>query len=198
MRLFVAVTPTEEIREKLRRVMAELKPLAGGPRWVRGEGLHLTLKFLGDVKDDRLGAIVGALQQVRAESEVELRFRGLGSFPKHQPPRVLCAGVAAGEELAALAAAIEARLEALGFAREDRQFAPHVTLARIKSREPVENLMRAVTAFASYDFGAMVAREFHLFRSTLKPSGAEYSKIATFPFARGDSGSVAGAAEDPQ
>jgi RNA 2',3'-cyclic 3'-phosphodiesterase len=198
MRLFVAVTPAEEIQEKLRRMMEELKPLARGPRWVRGEGLHLTLKFLGDVKDNLLGAIVDGLKEVRLARGIELRFRGVGSFPKHQHPRVIWAGVAAGEELAALVSSIEARMEGLGFAREQREFAPHVTLARIKSREPLENLMGAAAAFASYDFGAMVVREFHLFQSTLKPSGAEYSKIATFPFARGDSGMVAGAAEDPQ
>lgn len=183
MRLFVAITPTEEIQRKIRDVMEELRVLARGPRWVRGEGLHLTLKFLGEAAEDRLGAIVEALRGLARSNEIALRFRGVETFPNHRHPRVIWAGIEAGAELAALAADIEARMEALGFARDEREFAPHVTLARIQTREPLEKLMSAAAALASYDFGAMVTREFQLFRSTLKPGGSEYSVVESFPYA---------------
>ena len=74
------------------------------------------------------------------------------------------------------------QIEALGFRREEREFSPHITLARINSRERLDNLVRAAAAFASYDFGAMQAIEFQLFKSTLKSSGAEYEALETFRF----------------
>jgi 2'-5' RNA ligase len=192
MRLFVAITPTEEIQAELRRVMEELRPLASGPRWVRGEGLHLTLKFLGEVQDERLAEIVAALKGARSAREIALRIRGLGTFPNPRHARVIWAGVEAGAELAALAADIEARMALLGFASEERAYAPHVTLARMQSREPLEKLMSAAARFAQYDFGAMTTKEFQLFRSSLKPSGAEYRVLESFTFATAD------AAEDPR
>ncbi len=141
---------------------------------MRGEALHLTLKFWGEVQDERLAEIVTALKGATSTREIALRIRGIGTFPNPRHARVIWAGVEAGAELAALAAAIEARMALLGFAREERAYAPHVTLARMQSREPLPKLMSAAARFAQYDFGAMAAREFQLFRSTLKPSGAEY------------------------
>jgi len=184
MRLFVAITPPEQIRGHLVCAIQQLKPLSRAPRWVRPEGLHLTLKFLGEVQTAQLDAIVASLRQVRAAHPIEIQFRGVGTFPKHDRPRVLWAGVAESTELAALAASIESKMLALDFAREDRAFSPHITLARIQSREKMDNLARAAAAFASYDFGTMHAREFHLFQSTLKPTGAEYASLETFRFAQ--------------
>jgi RNA 2',3'-cyclic 3'-phosphodiesterase len=181
MRLFVAITPPEEVRARVLAVIEQLKPLSRVPRWVRPEGLHLTLKFLGETKEDQLSAIISALNEIHSAA-VHFEFHGVGSFPKHQHPRVIWAGVRESSELATLASAIESRLVPLGFPPEARAFSPHITLARINSREHLENLVSAAAAFASYDFGTMHAREFHLFKSTLKPSGAEYASLATFRF----------------
>lgn len=186
MRLFVAFTPPPDVQERMLRVMDELKSLSHAPRWVRSDGLHLTLKFLGEVKEPLLAAIVSELKRIRASRSIELRFRGLGSFPKHDRPRVIWAGIDENKELTALAETIESRVEPLGFPREKREFSPHITLARINSREQLDNLVRAVAGSASYDFGAMQATEFQLFQSTLKPTGAEYTSLGRFRFVNGE------------
>jgi 2'-5' RNA ligase len=183
MRLFVAITLPADVHKRIVRVMEELKPLSRAPRWVRPEGLHLTVKFLGEVKEPQLAPIVAELKEIRALRPIEFRFRGLGSFPKHDRPRVIWAGIDANKELTDLAESMESRLEPLGFPREEREFSPHITLARINSRERLDNLARAMAGFASYDFGTMQAGEFQLSQSTLKPSGAEYASLGTFHFA---------------
>src|SRR5580658_2081552 len=71
------------------------------------------------------------------------------------------------------------------FARETRAYSPHLTLARLEPNDALENLVRAADALKSYDFGAAREPEFHLFQSVLKPSGAQYSKLAAFPFVKG-------------
>jgi RNA 2',3'-cyclic 3'-phosphodiesterase len=183
MRLFVAITPPADVHERIAHVIDELKPLSRAPRWVRPEGLHLTLKFLGEVDEVQLPQIVAALKEIRASRPLDLKFRGVGSFPKHDRPRVIWARVEDNGALAAVAEALTVRFEPLGFRREEREFSPHITLARINSRERLDNLVRAAQGFASYDFGAMQAAEFSLFKSTLKSSGAEYASLGTFRFA---------------
>ena len=183
MRLFIAITPPNDARERMTRVIEELKPLSRAPRWVRPEALHLTLKFLGEVDELQLPQVKAAMKDIRASKSLEMRFRGVGSFPKHDRPRVIWAGVEDNGALAAVAEALATRFEPLGFRREEREFSPHMTLARINSRERLDNLVGAAAGFASYDFGAMHASEFELFQSTLKPSGAEYASIAKIRFA---------------
>jgi RNA 2',3'-cyclic 3'-phosphodiesterase len=186
MRLFAAITMPTEIRERLLRAITELRPVSRAPRWVNPDGLHLTLKFFGDADPAQLPTIVSALQSVHAPHATTLRIHGLGYFPNSLQPRVIWAGITAGPELQTLATEIQSRVGPLGFPAEERDFSPHITLARINTRErspapePTDNLVRAAAAFASYDFGTMHASEFHLFRSTLKSTGAEYSKLATF------------------
>jgi 2'-5' RNA ligase len=185
MRLFVAIDPAAQIREKLSEVISTLKPESRAPRWVRTEGMHLTLKFIGDVEAAKLDAIRPALHSASNAQAIALRFRGIGFFPSGERPRVAWCGIETGEELAALAQKVSDLLVPLGVAAETRTFAPHVTLARIPSGQQVDNLVRAANGLKSYDFGAMDAAEFHLFESFLKPSGAEYKRLDTFHFVKG-------------
>ena len=182
MRLFAAITPPAEIRDRLLHAINELRPLSCAPRWVKPDGLHLTLKFFGETTPEKVAEIQSALATVTVAEAAAIRIHGIGYFPAHHHPRVIWAGITASPQLAALAAEIQSRVGPLGFPAEDRAFSPHITLARINSREPIDNLLRAAAAFASYDFGTMLASEFHLFRSTLKSTGAEYSSLATFHF----------------
>jgi RNA 2',3'-cyclic 3'-phosphodiesterase len=184
MRLFIAITPPTDVRERIMRVIEELKPLSRSPRWVRPEGLHLTLKFLGEVEELQMPEVKASLKDISASKALDLRFHGVGTFPKHERPRVIWAAVEESTALSALAEALVTLFEPLGFRREDRDFSPHITLARINSRERLDNLVRAATGFASYDFGAMQAAEFELFQSTLKPLGAEYTSLGTFRFVK--------------
>jgi 2'-5' RNA ligase len=145
--------------------------------------MHLTLKFIGHVPPEKLELIHEVLNAIRLEDPVEIRFSGVGFFPSERRPRVLWAGMQATPNLAELAASLEAHLEPLGIAKEQRDFKPHLTLARFGEPRPATKLLDAVRSLPNTEFGEMRASEFHLFESHLKRSGAEYTVLATFRFA---------------
>ena len=115
---------------------------------------------------------------------MEIDFRDAGFFPDERHPRVVWAGMAATPNLAELAVEIDQRLELLGIPREQRPFRPHLTLARFKSEDGLDRLRETLRGLASLVLGSTRASEFHLYHSMLKPSGAEYTRLATFPFVR--------------
>lgn len=180
MRLFVALDIPEDVRSKLAPLQAKLRNACRDARWARIEGLHVTLKFIGEAPPEKAESIKAALAAIPPRSAFSIAFRGLGFFPNERRPRVLWAGVEGGPELAALAAAVETSLEALGVAREARAFSPHLTLARFDSPRGIEALHSAIEGAAPAEFGATVAGEFHLYQSVLKRGGAEYTRLATF------------------
>jgi RNA 2',3'-cyclic 3'-phosphodiesterase len=188
VRLFVALEIPSAVREHLGALIKDLSALEKRPsgkktRWVRAENLHVTLKFIGEAAPNKVDEIVAALFTVRSEQPAELRFRGLGFFPGEKRPRVLWAGIESSAELAAIARDIEHHLEPLGFSREKRAFTPHLTLARFEPPGISERLQAVVSENAERDFGGLRASKFHLIESKLKPSGAEYTTLHSFPFA---------------
>jgi len=192
VRLFVALEIPAAVRENLAKLIEELRALDASAsqskaRWVRPENLHVTLKFIGQVDAERLDAIRAALAEVRSERPVELRFRGLGFFPNDKRPRVFWAGIAASLNLVLLAAAIDARLGKLNVPRETREFAPHLTLARFEPPGISEKLRAAAQESSAREFGALHTGEFHLIESKTRPSGAEYTRLSSFSFAKAES-----------
>ena len=133
MRLFVALDFPEAVRESLRELIARLKPLSRAARWVRPEGMHVTLKFIGETDSQKVVSLRVALGAIHSPQPVEMHFRGLGFFPNERKPRVLWCGVESSSNLAELAAAVERALVPLGFPPEGRDFMPHLTLARFPS-----------------------------------------------------------------
>ena len=182
MRLFVALDLPSEVCASLSEFTARLQKVCRGPRWMRLEGVHITLKFIGEVPEERAERIRGALAEIRGLAPVEMRFTGLGFFPSEKHPRVFWAGIEAGPDLAALASTIESKLEPLGIPRETRAFHPHITLARLDSTQSVSALRSAATEMAATEFGRTTVKSFYLYRSVLKSSGAEYTRLETYPF----------------
>jgi RNA 2',3'-cyclic 3'-phosphodiesterase len=188
VRLFVALDLPEAVRRSLTDVMNQLKPKCREARWVRPESMHLTLKFIGHAVADgdtqKLGELRAALVTIRSSEPVELHFRGIGFFPNERRPRVVWCGIKSSQNLAQIAADVDRVLEPLGIPRESRDFAPHLTLARIDPPRRVDALARAAQELQSADFGSARESEFFLFESKLKRSGAEYTKIESYPFAK--------------
>jgi RNA 2',3'-cyclic 3'-phosphodiesterase len=182
VRLFVALEIPSEIRENLAALIRELRTIASREKWVRAENLHVTLKFIGEMAPEKVSPIREALALVHSNSAVRLDFRGLGFFPDEKHPRVFWAGMEASPNLQKLAADIETATEKLGIAREQRPFSPHLTLARFETRKLPPNLQAAVRENLKREFGAFETAQFHLIESKLKPSGAEYTTLQSFPF----------------
>jgi len=181
MRLFVALDIPDAVRRALRELIARLKPECDDARWVRPEGMHVTLKFLGETDGAKLDSIKAALSPVNSDRPVDLDFRGLGFFPNEFHPRVIWCGVKGSSNLVTLAASVDAALQPLGFSPESREFSPHLTLARFDSHKGLDTLVRAANNLKSYDFGSARQSEFYLYQSVLKRGGAEYTRLATFP-----------------
>ena len=183
MRLFVALEIPSTVRGNLADLLKTLRAVSPQTRWVRPENLHVTLKFIGEVPEARLTAIRMALSQVHFDQSVTLDFRGLGFFPSEKHPRVLWAGIEASPNLKTLVAEIETIMEKVGIPREKRPFSPHLTLARFEPRRLTEKLRAAIQEHAARNFGSLRTNQFHLIESKLKPSGAGYTTVESFPFA---------------
>ena len=181
MRLFVAVDVPDEIKRSIEEDVVEpLRTYLTGARWTRPEGRHLTLKFLGNVADERVEEIVAALSEAAGRrAPVDAAFDELGGFPNLRRPRVLWLGIGPGNEgLASLAGSVEDALQPLGFPGEDRPFHAHFTLARF----PKPSLIGEPPAVRVPD-DLFAVPEIVLFRSQLHPKGARYTALERFPLA---------------
>ncbi len=190
MRLFVALDIPEDIRQRIRTFIAGVRGFAPDVRWVSPDSLHVTLKFIGEQPDDKLGAIKDALQTVKGEA-MDVSFRSTGFFPTAKSARVFWIGIEADPRLAALAGSVDKALEPLGIEREQRAFSAHLTLARSGSGRPQRGpgdrpnrayavLQERLAQMPPPDFGTMSAREFYLYLSKLSPKGAQYTKLERF------------------
>ena len=180
LRTFVAVEIPGEVRAALAAVQMHLKHRQVRARWVRPQGMHLTLKFLGGVPADRIPRAVDALQiAAGGHAAFSLTAAGIGVFPALRRPRVIWAGFSGGTgPLADLQAGVEENLAAAGFPREDRPFRAHLTIGRCSEAAAPAVMGEAVTSFAGECFGAFDVSEIVLFQSDLKPDGAVYTALA--------------------
>jgi 2'-5' RNA ligase len=190
MRLFIALDITDDIRERIARFMDGVREFAPDSRWVRPESLHVTLKFIGEQSPEMAERIKQALSSVPVQA-IEVTFRGFGFFPTPRLARVFWVGMECGPQLTALARIIDDATAALGVAREDHPFSPHLTLARggkgsgapgrqkgDRTNRDFERLQEKLAALPVSEFGTMTAREFFLYESHLLRGGAKYTKIA--------------------
>jgi RNA 2',3'-cyclic 3'-phosphodiesterase len=192
MRIFVGLDIDDEIRQKITRFLENVHGFAPDARWVRPESLHITLKFIGEQKPERVTAVAEQLATVRGRHS-EIRFSGCGFFPTATAPRVFWVGIQAGPELCELAAGIDSALSKLQIEREDRIFSPHLTLARgaggsgapkwrkgDRPNSTFAGLQKRLAAMGDLEFGTMTSREFFLYQSQLSPGGSKYTKLQAF------------------
>ncbi|MEW6742439.1 MAG: RNA 2',3'-cyclic phosphodiesterase [Planctomycetota bacterium] len=178
-RVFVAIDLDEPLRRALRSCIERQLIQGSSVHWVRPEGIHLTLKFLGEIEEIALDPVTRAVVEAsRGIEPFEVGVRGLGFFPGIQNPRVFWAGVEPHASLERLARAVDERLAPLGFPREKKRFHGHLTLARIKGRpQPVDPaIVGSEPIFGTLDVSEVVVME-----SELARSGARYTRVATAP-----------------
>lgn len=189
LRLFVAVDLPAGAKESLAATVGQLRGVTpAGVRWVNPAGIHLTLKFLGEVDGGLAAPLRAGLQEAAAGMEkaaFPLHLDGLGVFPNRREPRVIWAGI--GGDLGTLAE-VQGRVEdaaaALGLARERRAFRPHLTLGRVRdgvtpaARRELGSAVAEQGASLAAEYGWMV-EEISLIRSVLTPQGAVYTTLGT-------------------
>jgi 2'-5' RNA ligase len=185
VRCFIAVELPDEVKTGLDQLQAQIKSgRQTSVKWVNPYGVHLTLKFLGNVASDRIDPITAAMEEAsQGVSPFQLEVKDLGVFPNLRRVQVVWVGVSGEvDKLAKLQQRIESNLAGLGFAPERRRFTPHLTLARLRDRASLEEreglgkLIASTKFEATYTFPVDAVR---LMRSQLTREGAIYSRIGS-------------------
>ncbi len=202
LRAFIAIKLSDELKRQIGSVQAEMKrEVSGSARaskggkigkigWAQPEGIHLTLKFLGDIQETQVEALREVLHKAAASARpFSLEACGLGAFPNPRAPRVIWLGLHGSHddmaELQRLQATVEDCAAGLGFPKEARAFTPHLTLARIRDRAEAGALEPILTALQDRVVGEFAASSVELIKSELRPSGAVYTTLVEVPFGAG-------------
>lgn len=177
MRLFIALNLPKKERQRIERAARPLREETLPVRWVDIDNMHVTLKFLGQVRADRVGPIKEAMERVAGATRTfEMEMGGFGAFPTIRRPRTLWLGVAASPELRCLKQDLEWALGDCGFEPETRAFHPHVTLGRADDRGGAGAFRGLDERVAAMEFESSVTvRSIDLMRSRLSKEGASYS-----------------------
>ncbi len=181
IRVFVAIDITnEQIKKLIEGIQREL--LQGGvdAKPVELENLHITLRFIGEVPQATVNEIINKLKTLKY-TKFKIKIKGLGVFPNPSNPRVLWAGVTEGaKELTELHEIVERLVGKYGI-KDDKEFTPHLTIARIKSGRNKHVIANLLTKYQDLEFGEQDVVEVKLKRSILTPRGPIYSDLLTVP-----------------
>ncbi len=185
VRTFIAIELSAELKTQLAEAQARLKARSPGRtvKWVNPAGVHLTLKFLGNVPAGHIPAIASAIERaVAGHAAFAIHLAGLGCFPDLNRPRVVWVGVEGDlEALEALQRAVEKELNALGYPPEGRRFTAHLTLGRVRddaTPDERRHLGEAVRAIVLASGAGLIVHQVSLMKSDLQPTGAVYTQLA--------------------
>lgn len=183
MRTFIAIELPKEIKQSLANLQSDLKTTNADVKWVNPDNIHLTLKFLGEISDDKIDKITKIMQDISlSKPSFSIHLSNLGAFPSIRSPRVIWIGIEKGiSETKELAKELEKKIEKIGIHRDNKGFSCHITLARVRS-----NLNRGLLAKKLEDLigrplniphPEIPVTKITLFKSTLTPKGPIYESI---------------------
>lgn len=174
-RLFISIELEEQIKEEIKLVQSLFSSNILKATPTRKEHMHLTLKFLGDVKNDNINDIIDAMHDA-TESIVpfDMDISGVSAFPTSRNPRILWVG-AHNEQLAILAANLDKTLRSRGISGDDKPFHPHITFMRVKEIYRVDDVNDIIQKEKGRRVGLQHVSQIHLRKSILTPSGPIYS-----------------------
>ncbi len=178
MRSFIAIELDKTVKSALADLQKKLKKNMAGIKWVNPENIHLTLKFLGDIKEESTEQITTTMEKISSHyNSFNVEIKGLGLFPNMRSPRVLWAGINNTDILEPFQNEIDHGMEPIGFKRESRKFSPHLTLGRFKVLSGKKEIQQAVQHHENDSFGVVHVRSLLLMKSELHPEGAKHTKI---------------------
>ena len=177
MRVFIAVELSESIRSAIVQVQSRLRGTEDKIKWADPSLTHVTLKFLGEIKKEKLGAVTEVTQKIAQKfSPFLIQIKGAGAFPTLSSPRVIWLGVdRGGTNLEKIASELENHLAKNGFSKEKRKWTPHLTLGRVKLLVEPEKLSGLILGAKEVVAGEMDVREISVIESRLTPSGPIYT-----------------------
>ncbi|UCB50271.1 MAG: RNA 2',3'-cyclic phosphodiesterase [Deltaproteobacteria bacterium] len=184
IRSFLAFELPLEIKNIVARVSGELRQSTLNPRWVKVDNIHLTVVFMGSIETEDTPAITRVVREVcQTYGPFDISLKGIGCFPNRRSPRVLWLGLDGDlEPMSEFRDALQGHLKGFGIKEEKRKFKPHLTLARF--RKPKKMDAKEDQLLSNYeDISSAVCslKELILFKSDLKPTGAVYTKVESWP-----------------
>ncbi len=184
MRTFIAIELPETIKKEIEQLQAPLKKTGAFVSWVKPKNIHVTLKFLGEIPEDKINEVFSATQKaLEGIRKFTMNLKEMGVFPDLRRPRVIWIGTGSGEEeLSHLAKRIEEEMEKIGFPKEKRKFSAHFTIGRVKSPKNIEKLMELVES-SDFQTEKIEVNEVVMMKSQLHPAGAIYTPLKKVPLA---------------
>ncbi len=179
MRLFIAIEVPEVVKKELAVAQGRLRVAGVDASWTRAEGMHLTLKFLGEVTDQQVPEIMSNLRKAaEGIGPLGLTVSGVGTFPNPKNARVVWIGLAGDiEKLTRLQVAVENAMVLIGMAREERKFTPHLTLGRIKNIRSRDRWVTTLEKVKEISLPEFKVTSVSLMQSELRPAGAVYTEM---------------------
>jgi len=179
LRSFIAIELPEAVKSALSEFQQELEKCGADVRWVKPEGIHLTLKFLGNINDKDVDRIVKTVEGTcKKYTAFNLEIAGAGVFPNKKTPRVLWVGITGNGAFAKLQQEIEDAMASMGFEKENRKFVPHLTLGRFRSSIGKEALLDKIELQKDNKFGVIDVKTVSFMKSDLSPAGAKHTRVA--------------------
>lgn len=177
-RLFIAISPSERIKEKIKLLVAGLQDIGADVNFVSPENIHFTLKFLGEVEDDNIEEIKEKLLSIAKTQRIfSLKIKKIGVFPSYERINIIWIG-AESPELIILMKKVNYTLNHIY--TEEREEVPHLTIARVKSEKNKEALKEHLQNVKNREFGEMVITKIILYESELTPKGPIYTVVEEF------------------
>ena len=182
MRVFIAIELPEAVKKEMSRVQNKIMNTANKIKWVSYASMHITLKFLGEIKEKRLNKVFEAVERITIERDsFSIEIKGAGIFPDKGSPRVIWIGIKEGSiELTQMAKELEKKLSEQGFPQEGKKWMPHITLGRVKQLKDEEIIRKLITEERHTPGGKAKVKEVTVMQSHLTPRGAIYSSLQRF------------------
>jgi 2'-5' RNA ligase len=185
MRCFIAIELPDEVRDRLADLQEQMAGLGRAVRWSKVESVHLTVKFLGEVPDQRVAEVCETARRIAEKHPVfDLEVAGAGCFPPRGLARIIWAGIPQlPQPLVDCQRECEEQFAAMGFEKENRPYKPHLTVGRVNDPGASNRVRQLLRQFESFTAGAFTADELTVFQSELRRGGSVYTPLARAPFA---------------
>lgn len=179
MRVFIAIELESSIKENIARIQTRLKVIQGKIKWVEPSSVHLTLRFLGEIEEEKLEKVHQITQELgKRVPPFKIEVKGMGVFPGFSSPRVIWIGARdTSGELGKMAAWLEEALVREGFVREKRKWKAHLTLGRVKFLKESERLRELIQKEMETEAGKMEVKDITIMRSQLTPKGSIHTSL---------------------
>jgi 2'-5' RNA ligase len=182
MRIFIGIKLDNQVHDAIESFLKPFKKMRSPLRWVKRENVHLTLKFIGEISEDRYSQLEARLaDKGYSDSDLEIVLSGCGSFGRRNDLDIFWLGIEKNTGLEDLFNQIEDSLAPLGIDKETRPFKPHITVGRNKKRFNFKSLLRMMEDYADRQIAQFSATCFQVFKSDLKPEGPAYTILKEIP-----------------